>query len=157
MKLLLPFFLSILHSALHIGETLVTYKSTLPLNAPNPFAGLRLLKESVKKDTNFTDGITICMRFNYRQLGDGIYILGILDETGKRSIDVIAGYQQTFFNFENFNWIVKDLIYDSFIVWSTNRWHSLCTAFDRAKSHITFVKVISILLFPNLCVFVTSL
>ena len=141
MKLLPPFFLSILHSALHIGETLVTYKSTLPLNAPNPFAGLRLLKESVKKDTNFDDGITICIRFNYRQLAG-------LDKPNSnfifshgRFIQAHARYQQTFFFFGNFNWLVKDVKKDSFLLWSTTRLHNLCISFDCATSHITFVKV----------------
>ena len=38
-------------------------QSTLPLNTTGPFAGLKLIKESIKKDTNFKNGITICLRF----------------------------------------------------------------------------------------------
>ena len=38
-------------------------QSTLPLNTTGPFAGLKLIKDSIKKDTNFENGITICLRF----------------------------------------------------------------------------------------------
>ena len=60
-----------------------------------------------------------------------------------------ANYRQTFFFFGSMNWIIKDIELNSFLVWSTNRWHSICVAFDRTTSHITFVKVkIYFLLFP---------
>ena len=52
-----------------------------------------------------------------------------------------ANYRQTFFFFGSMNWIIKDVELNSFLVWSTNRWHSICVAFDRTTSHITFVKV----------------
>ena len=52
-----------------------------------------------------------------------------------------ANYRQTFFFFGSMNWIIKNVELNSFLVWSTNRWHSICVAFDRTTSYITFVKV----------------
>ena len=43
-------------------------QSTLPLNTTGPFAGLKLIKQSIKKDTNFENGITICLRFRISEI-----------------------------------------------------------------------------------------
>ena len=135
--------------------SLVSYQSILPINASNPLAGLRLLKESIKRDTNFTNGITICNRFNYRQLGAdkiwspktgiGSYIYaqtnrGFHSES-ESVIKLNAAYDKTFFWFGKMNWILRDMVKDSFLAWSTNRWHGLCVSYDRKTSHITLVKV----------------
>ena len=64
-QLLLPILIG-LH--FKTSQGLVTYQSTLPLNATKPDAGLKLVKESIKKDTNFEKGITICLRFNFLAL-----------------------------------------------------------------------------------------
>ena len=122
-------------------QTLVTYKSTLPLNATSPFAGIRLLKESIKKDTNFTNGISICVRFNYRQLGSGTFIFAQHKPGTDLFVQAQSGYYESFFFFGKMNWILKDMKTGSFLVWSTNRWHSICVTFDRNTSHITLVKV----------------
>ena len=63
-------------------------------------------------------------------------------QTGSKSIiEMNAAYDMTFFWFGSMNWIVKDLQRNSFIIWSTNRWHSICVSFDRKTSHLTLVKV----------------
>ena len=147
-QLLLPILIG-LH--LKTSQGLFTYQSTLPLNATNPDAGLKLIKESIKKDTNFEKGITICIRFNFLALGDYIRVFthdnGLATDLpsfyAQAMFSAYAGYKQTFFNFGTIGWIVKDVETDSFLLWSTYRWHSICVAFDRTKSHITFVKVLS--------------
>ena len=67
------------------------------------------------------------------------------DKPGSPSMfEAQANYRQTFFFFGTMNWIIKDVKLDTFLVWSTNRWQSICVAFDRTNSYITFVKVFSI-------------
>ena len=132
------------------SQGLVTYQSTLPLNATDSDAGLKLIKESIKKDTNFEKGTTICLRFNFLALGTKSTVF--IHDTGlatdwqtfkaKSMFYAYAGYKRTGFFFGNMNWIVKDVETDTFLLWSTNRWHSICVAFDRTHSHITYVKVI---------------
>ena len=133
MQILFIFLLIILD----FSQALVTYQSIIPLNATTPFSGLKLDKESIKNDTNFSDGITICIRFNYRQLNINLIIF-FNQYSGTKTR---AGYQRTFLDFGGMNWMIKDLKRDSFHIWSTNRWHSLCVSFDKATSHIAYVKV----------------
>ena len=146
-KLLLPILIGLYFKT---SRALVTYQSTLPLSATKPDAGLKLIKESIKKDTNFEKGITICLRFNFLALlGQGGYIF--IHDTGlgtdwlssrvQSMFQAWAGYKQTFFHFGHMNWIVRDVESNIFLLWSTNRWHSICVAFDRTNSHITYVKV----------------
>ena len=53
---------------MNTARAILFYQSTEPLNATSPLAGLKFVPNSVLKETNFTDGITICGRFNYRLL-----------------------------------------------------------------------------------------
>ena len=144
-QLLLPILIG-LH--LKTSQALVTYKSTLPLNATAPNAGLKLIKESIKKDTNFEKGITICIRFNFLSLvwsplfTHDVGLAPDWDTLYAQSMFYVrVGYKKTFFVIGTMSWIVKDAKSGTFLLWSTNRWHSICVAFDRTNSHITFVKV----------------
>ena len=154
-QLLLPILIG-LH--FKTSQALVTYQSTLPLNATKPDAGLKLIKESIKKDTNFEKGITICLRFNFLALGKKSTVFS--HDTGLATdlqtfkahsmFCQSADYKQnTFFYFGTMGWIVKDVETDTFLLWSTNRWHSICVAFDRTHSRITYVKVMKISLFKT--------
>ena len=63
-------------------------------------------------------------------------------QTGSKSIiEMNAAYDMTFFWFGSMNWIVRDMNRESFLAWSTNRWHAFCVSYDRMKSHITLIKV----------------
>ena len=144
-QLLLPILIG-LH--LKTSQALVTYKSTLPLNATAPNAGLKLIKESIKKYTNFEKGITICIRFNFLAfVWSPIFTHDVGLATDRQTFNAqatfsaMAEYKKTFFIFGNMGSIVKDAKSDTFLLWSTNRWHSICVAFNRTNSHITFVKV----------------
>ena len=146
-QLLLPILIG-LH--LKTSQALVTYKSTLPLNATSPNAGLKLIKESIKRDTNFEKGITICIRFNFLALGEWsplfTHDVGLATDWhslyAQSMFFARVGYKKTFFIFGTMASIVKDVDSNTFLLWSTNRWHSICVACDRTNSHITFVKVI---------------
>ena len=134
-KILLLF----IHLQFQNAQALLTYESTLPINETNPFAGLKFVKDSIKIDTNFKDGITICLRLYLRKLGGVVFKH---EYPGKPVfMEAQAIYKRSFFFFGNMNWIVKDLQKNSFFIWSTNRWHSVCVSFDKKTSQITFVKV----------------
>ena len=133
---------------LKTSQALVTYQSTLLLNATKPDAGLKLIKGSIKKDTNFEKGISICIRFNFLALAWSplfTHDVGLATDwqTSYEQSMFFANvrYKKTFFIFGTMSWIVKDAKSGTFLLWSTNRWHSVCVAFDRTNSHITFVKV----------------
>ena len=86
--------------------------------------------------SNFDKGITICTRFNYKQLStqSWIFTQGALSW-------IFAGYQESFLMFGNINWILKDPKTQSFRMWITNRWHHICLSYDRNTSHISLMKV----------------
>ena len=91
-QLLLPILIG-LH--FKTSQGIVTYQSTLPLNATKPEAGLKLVKESIKKDTNFEKGITICLRFNFLALlGWGSFMFS--HDTGLAT-DWDSWYKQSMF------------------------------------------------------------
>ena len=147
-QLLLPILIAVHFKT---GLALVTYKSTLPLNATKPDAGLKLIKKSIKKDTNFEKGITICIRFKFLALLGSKSVIFIHDPglatdwqslNGQSMFRAYAGYKQTFFIFGTTSSILKDVELDTFLLWSTNRWHSICVTFDRTNSHFTYVKVL---------------
>ena len=98
-------------------------------------SGLKLLPESVSQPSNFTQGITICGRFNLARVGGSSFILAI-----GQQMWLFMGYDETFLEFGFRNWIIKDVITDNFYIWSTNRWHQLCFSFDRITYHLMFVK-----------------
>ena len=108
---------------LHKGLCLIVYESLEPIDADSPLAGLRLQKDSVQQSTNFTKGITICTRFNYRILSrDQVFVI-FSNKNGYHSIGPFAGYEESFLFFWNINWIIKDPELNKFQLWITNNWH----------------------------------
>lgn len=135
----LPFLLLF---GLHLSQALVAYKSLEPINATQPFAGLKLDRNSVLKNTSFNQGLSFCARFNYRKLGWDSYMFTSL--TPHHFARLSMGDSDTFLFFGNMNWIVKELQTNKFQIWSTNKWHHVCLSFDRTQFHLKFFKVKSL-------------
>ena len=108
----------------------------------SPLAGLRLQKDSIEKNTNFTSGITICTRFNYKILSRDEVFHIFSNKNGYHKIGSEAGYEESFLFLWNINWIIKDPESNKFQLWITNNWHHICLSYDRSTSHVIFVKVI---------------
>ena len=104
-------------------------------------SGLKLNSSSVEK-SNFTQGISICGRFNYNRLGAAGKSTQIFQiETPGAFMWSFMGYQETFMQFGYFNWVVKEVPKNNFRLWSTNQWHQICWSYDRQTSFLMFVKV----------------
>ena len=117
---------------------IIVYQSTEPLNATAPHAGLKIMPNSTEKDANFTQGISICGRFNYRLLSANSFMF-MSDWT---YINLPMDYEETFFHFGYYNWVVYTVnATDPYRNWVTNRWHSICIAFNAITSHLLLVKV----------------
>ena len=91
-------FLLTISGILQKSQAMVSYISLEPINATEPLAGLKLQKESIEKSSNFTEGITICSRFNYRVLSKSI-IFSIGSNVDSWKITATAGYDETFLFF----------------------------------------------------------
>jgi hypothetical protein len=120
------------------SQALVAYKSLEPINATEPLAGLKLQKDSIEESSNFSQGITICCRFNFKILSRS-KVFWI--KSGDLTIASEAGYTESFLFFWNMNWIMKEFESQKFRIWNTNRWHHICLSFNKNTSHVTFVKV----------------
>ena len=133
-------FLITISGILQKSQAMVSYNSLEPINATEPLAGLKLQKGSVEKSSIFTEGITICSRFNYRVLSKSI-IFSIGSDVDNWKITARAGYDETFLFFWNINWIVKEPDTNKFRIWTTNRWHHICLSFNKSTYQLTLVKV----------------
>ena len=122
--------------------TITAYHSMEALNATNPLAGLTFDVSSVSKATNFTKGITFCIRFNFKLLSreSTIFATNMPTDDSVRLL-LSAGYHWSLLYFGGLNWILKESVSGSFELWSTNRWHSICLGFDKLTSRITLIKV----------------
>lgn len=130
-------FLVLVVTIKHVFAGLSAYKSTLSITDPNPDAGLRLVRNATKKETDFTDGLAFCGRFNYRRLSTD----SVLFQFESMNLWTWMGYDQTFLFFSQYNWIVRDVHKNSFSIWTAQRWHHICLSFDRNTSHLLFIKV----------------
>ena len=101
-------------------------------------SGLKLNSSSVEK-SNFTQGISICGRFNYRRIAGSNQLIQI--ETPGAFMWSFMGYQGSFMQFGYINWVIKEVPSNNFRLWSTNRWHQICWSFNRQTSFLMFVKV----------------
>ena len=93
------------------------------------------IEEHSLGSSNFTQGITICGRFNLARLAGETRILAIGDQMW-----LFMGYHETFLQFGFRNWIVKNPAANVFGIWSTNRWHHICFSFDRKTNHLMLIK-----------------
>ncbi len=98
-------------------------------------------------------GLTICGRFNYKQLLHE----SLFWKVASPEWDLLwmhTMYTSAFFGFGNrfpngsvireksyANWIIKDPIRDKYLIWIADSWHSLCLAFHKPTSEIILVKV----------------
>ena len=130
--LLVPIIITFLQQILP-SQSIVVF-SSLRENGTTVESGLKLLPESVSA-SNFTQGITICGRFNLARVGHSSWIIAIGSQMW-----LFMGYQETFLEFGFRNWVIKEIANDNFYLWSTNRWHQICLSFDRTQNHIMFVK-----------------
>ena len=131
--------LTIICDQLVISQGLVSYQSLdPPKNDTNWDSGIKFLKDSIVKQSNFTKGITICTSFNFQTIDD--YESWILSVDGL-TIALKTAYEETGLFFSGMGWIVKDLQTNSFQLWAPNKWHHFCLSFDKNSSHIRLIKV----------------
>ena len=128
------------------------FTSTLMPSSSNDSVdiGLSLNKTSLDHHLNFPNGFTFCERFNYRILGRDpepktIQLVSIVFQHNYHAdfLYTYTGYKLTFMGLGKFNWILKNphSTNNAFIVWTANRWHQVCNAFDAKTQKLIFVKV----------------
>ena len=125
------------------------YHSTLPISSNSGVSGLKYKNEQ-NKDFDFDEGLTVCARFNYKKLGGKAWLFDFdkQEGIGKSFLWFRIMYPATWFGFGNYgggkrysSWALKDPRNNNYNIWYANRWHHVCIAFDKRRSHIAVIKV----------------
>ena len=115
--------------------------------SPNPFfpIGLKLI---TKSESNFTQGLTICGRFNYQLLSKESNLFWIGTSYDDLFIWSYMGYKETFIVFGGHNSVVKDGD-DNFLLWApidgiTSVWLMIGLLLISSSLRLEFVTVVGI-------------
>ena len=117
-------------SAIQIYSSKTTNGSVTSLN------GLVLVP---KTQNNLTQGVTLCGRFYYIRIIESLSVPFFVHSKSYQYFLAKMGYQETFWGFADFNWILKESE-RSFRIWAANRWHHICIALDKSIKHFVVVK-----------------
>ena len=117
-------------SAIQIYSSKTTNGSVTSLN------GLVLVP---KTPNNLTQGVTLCGRFYYIRIIESLSVPFFVHSKSYQYFLAKMGYQETFWGFADFNWILKESE-RSFRIWAANRWHHICIALDKSIKHFVVVK-----------------
>lgn len=121
-----------------IAHGMKAYQSILPVRDDNADAGIEFDANSAIKSTSFTDGLTLCGRFNYRRLSN-VYAK-IFEVSSWQSMAISMGYRQTTLYFGHYSWVLKDEKKDTFEIWKPDRWTHICLSFNTTARHLLFFK-----------------
>ena len=128
--------------------SLKVYRSTLPLGSKSGISGLKFVNQNDK--INYTNSMTFCGRFNYKNLGSQSIMFSIDEEMKIRPyLWIKMEYPLAFMSFGNYdndqvnfaNWILQNPKTEEFSIWYPNKWHHFCIAHDNERSHIALVLV----------------
>ena len=135
-------------------QTLSVFKSVLNMEkAKKVPSGLHYSNPSNK--VLETHDFSACIRFNYKRLGITSADARIITIPNPKIVDLsrlflktYARYDATWFDFGNYekvngfsSFVIKNVYRDDFQIWSIDRWHHMCLAFDKKTFKVILVKV----------------
>ena len=131
------------------GSSFSVFQSTTPLIDENNLSGLQLKVASSKLiNVQRLQGFSICGRFNSQRIINGKTRLFRILDSEWRLFFFNINYDHTFVSFGNADefgsspsWICADGSDTNFVMWSTQRWHSVCFSFQDSKSYVSMIKV----------------
>ena len=145
----IPLFFTIL--LVTAVQGIKVYRSTLDF-LEEKLSGLHFLNSQNHSD--FAQSFGLCLRFNFKRLGKSSditkpRIIYIPSPYSKRNfLTLTAEYEGAWFHFGNYerpnaysNWVLFEPP-DNFKIWSANKWHHLCIAFEKSTSFVKLVKVL---------------
>ena len=125
--------------------SLKVYRSTLPLGSKSGISGLKFVNQN--ENIYFTNSMTFCGRFNYKNLGSQSIMFSI-DEEIRPFLWIKMEYPLAFMSFGNYdndrinfaNWILQNPKTEEFSIWYTNKWHHVCFGYNSKTNHVVFIK-----------------
>ena len=134
--------------SLTLTESIVVYERS---GLADPYPNLKLKKSSILKATNFTLGISICARWNFKHLDTEAAVFQ--NPVQGLGFGVIGDREQYRVQFGNLSRkyvfeVDEDHMPESFII---NQWHHVCLSFNRKTNHLVVIQVLNFsLIFPPL-------
>ena len=150
--------LILLSAILSVSESLKVYSRTISSADLTKKIGLRYHNNQAKEKINWNNGMTVCVRFKYEQLGTS-FLENVLFSIGQSKSTLVSfvirwNVENAFPNSPNlgaiifrkhdkpifyFPWIGKNIGYSKYI--SVKIWHHLCLSFDVKKAILELVIV----------------
>ena len=122
----------IIFSQIEMGKCLKMYNSTLTRDDTHKISGLQLLENQIR-NVNWSSGITICVRFNYKKIIDSILFTFGQDS----GVSSTLGYPTSRLNFPSIiSW--KSSQVEKSVFLSNNKWNHWCFAID-GKTYDNYV------------------
>ena len=122
-------------------STLMVLKSLEPLNKPDPFPGMKLRRNAILNDSEFSKGITFCGRFNFLRFPRIFLEIGLANPNPFVKIKR-RRESEYFWLFIGGVWFeIKDVQNENKQLWITNQWQHFCLAFDADMFHVSIIKV----------------
>ena len=120
-----------------IVNALMVLKSLEPFDKPDPFPGLKLKRNSIVNDSEFSKGITFCGRFYFHRFQQVLL---------RTSFIQISMLKDESVDLPNLNiggvWFkIKNGQNENNQLWITNQWQHFCLAFDADMLHVSMIKV----------------
>ena len=130
------------------AREIVVFKSSLQLDNQRYLSGLRLKTTRNNQPIQSFKGFSLCGRFNYQRLLGSQTRLFFIKDHDWQLFFFKLDYDESFVSFGNVDhtgsapsWINGELPDSNFVMWSTQRWHSVCFSFKASNSYVAIVKV----------------
>ena len=128
-------------------NTFLVLKSLEPLDKPDPFPGMKLRRNSILKDSEFSKGITFCGRFNFRRFSPVLLEIGLVNSPSFIKIARLGDKENFWLYIGGVSFEIKDVQNENNQLWITNQWQNLCLAFTTDTFHISIIKVSTYILY----------
>ena len=122
-------------------STLMVLKSLEPLNKPDPFPGMKLRRNSILNDSEFSKGITFCGRFNFHRYPQTLFEIGLANPLPFIRIERFKIDKNFWLLIGQISFEIKDVQNENNQLWITNQWQHFCLAFGSDTFHVSIVKV----------------
>ena len=124
-----------------IVNTLLVLKSLEPLDKPDPFPGVKLRKNSVLNDSEFSKGITFCGRFYFLRFPQKLLEIGLANPKPFITIQRKKIKENFWLFIGGVAFEIKNVQSENNPLWITNQWHHFCLSFSVETLHVSMIKV----------------
>ncbi len=133
-----------------VRAKITVFESISALDSNRKLSGLHLKANKTSVSLSNFDGLTICGRFDFKSLNQARSQFISIWSPSWSVLKIEIGYQLSFFGFGNNDthgsmpsYMLQDVEQDDndYMIWSANKWHHMCIAYEKTQSYIRCIKV----------------